>query len=163
MEQIARIIGTDGGTAVIEAERSSMCEGCSGKECGASCAMSGIFGSGKSMRTKARNGVGALPGDLVEVESSSSTVLGHAFLLFIMPILICGACFFAGRRIFSSELWGAVAAAGGLVLSGVILFVIERVVSRRAPSVTIRRIVRRASDGAAADNTNERTGSGDES
>ena len=163
MEQLARIIETDGGTALIEAERSSMCEGCSGKECGASCAMSGLFGSGKSMRTKATNDVGALPGDLVEVESSSSTVLGHAFLIFIMPILIGGACFFAGSRIFSSELWGAVAAAGGLVLSGAILFAVERIVSKRTPSVTVTKIVRRAADDATAENTDERTDSGDES
>ena len=163
MEQLARIIETDGVTALIEAERSSMCEGCSGKECGASCAMSGLFGSGKSMRTRAVNGVGALPGDLVEVESSSSTVLGHAFLIFIMPILIGGLCFFAGRRIFSSELWGAVAAVGGLVLSGAILFILERIASKRMPSVTVKKIVRRGAEDVLRDNSDERVDSGNES
>lgn len=100
MEQLVRVQKSNGdGTAQVIHIRQSACSGdchkCSG--CGA---------AQETLILTARNPIGAKPGDLVVVESSSGPVLAAAAVLYILPLVL----FFLGYA-----LGAAVLQRGGLV------------------------------------------------
>lgn len=146
MEQLAKIIETDGKTAIVEASRSTMCDGCSSTDCGAECAMAGLFSSGKKMRTKANNAIGARPGDIVEVGSPTPTVLLHALLVFIMPIAVTLAAYFIARSVAQTENVALISGGIAFVLSIVAVLIAESAAKKRPPAVTVLRIVRPAAE-----------------
>ena len=86
MEQLVRVRQThDDGTAAVIHIRESACSGdchkCSG--CGA---------AKEAVIFTADNPIGARPGDLVKVESSTAPVLKAAMVLYVLPL----ALFFLG-------------------------------------------------------------------
>ncbi len=139
------MIETYGDTALIEASRGSMCEGCHGGDCGEACSLTGLFGTGRAMRTKANNPEGAKPGDLVEISSSDSTVFSHAFLIFILPLVLTFGAYLVGSSLGGAKV-GAIAAGAGFLISAAAVFAVEAAARKRPPSVTIVRIVRTADE-----------------
>ncbi len=146
MQQIAKIIGTNGNIALIEASRSTVCEGCTSTDCGGACKAAALFSNGKPMKTRAKNAAGAEPGDLVEVESSSLSVVLGALVVFVFPIVAAIGAYFFGSFLFSDKTASLISAGVGFVLSWVVVLLIERAVRKRGPSLEVTRIIRRADE-----------------
>ena len=94
MEQLVRVKEAfDDGTAVVVHVRESACSGdchkCSG--CGA---------AKETILLKAENPIGAVRGDLVKVASATGPVLKAAAVLYLLPMLLFFAGYFAGDVLF---------------------------------------------------------------
>ena len=140
MTNRAKIISTDGKIAEIEVERRTMCDGCEKKSCSGGCSVSGLVSGGK-MRTRALNGIGAVPGDTVEVESSDSRILSLSLLVFIFPIVICILFYVTAERIGFGGGYAVISAAVGFVLSFVIIGIVEKSYRKRTPDITVVAVV----------------------
>ena len=145
MKQLAKVLSVDGKNATVHAERSTMCEGCHAKNCGAECSMYKIFGGSKSFEAKAQNTAGAVPGDTVTVETSDAEVNISAFIVFILPIII-GFGAYAAARTFLSETFSIIAAFGVFVLYFAALAIIEKTRKNAVPKLKITSVVRTAQD-----------------
>ena len=146
MQQVAKVIESDGKYAVIEASRSSMCEGCASTDCGGSCGMAGLFSTGKKMTTRANNPLGAKPGDLVEVGSPTGTVLLHALIVFILPVALAIAAYLIGSAIFSSQNAALICSGGAFAAAIAAVLLFESAARKKDPDVTVLKIIRRAEE-----------------
>ncbi len=112
MEQLVRVRDTfEDGTALVVHVRESACSGdchkCSG--CGA---------AKETILLKAKNPIGARRGDLVKLESESGPVLKAAAVLYMLPMILFFAGYFAGDRLWGQgALTGCIAFAAGIVLA----------------------------------------------
>jgi len=112
MEQLVRVRETfEDGTALVMHVRESACSGdchkCSG--CGA---------AKETILLKAKNPIGARRGDLVRLESESGPVLKAAAVLYMLPMVLFFAGYFAGDRLWQAgALTGCIAFAAGICLA----------------------------------------------
>lgn len=118
---------TGDGWAEIEVHRVSACgHDCS--QCGGGCAELTRTGP---VTVLACNPVGAQPGDRVVVESSSKSILGFAALVYLLPLVLFFAGYFAARALGAEES-AAIAAGGGcFALSLVIAVFADRRAAKR--------------------------------
>lgn len=115
------------GTATVFLRRASACSA----DC-ASC--EGCGGQGQTVLAKALNPIGAIKGNMVEVESQTSAVLWIVALVYLVPLLLFFALYFVGTKLFGSPaLWGL----GGFLLGVGIAVLYNRRVIRTA-KVTYR-------------------------
>ena len=94
MEQLVRVRETfDDGTALVIHVRESACSGdchkCSG--CGA---------AKETVLLKAKNPISARRGDLVKLESATGPVLKAAAVMYMIPMLLFFAGYFAGDALW---------------------------------------------------------------
>ena len=101
------------GRATIEIARSTAC--------GENCASCGLC-SNKTILVSAVNDVGAAVGDTVEIDMADRKVLGAAFLVYIVPLIVLIAGYCAAYAVFKSELFAVVA---GLLLMAFTFLVIR--------------------------------------
>ena len=112
MEQLVRVRETyDDGTALVMHVRESACSGdchkCSG--CGA---------AKETLLLKAENPIGAQRGDLVKLESASGPVLKAAAVLYMLPMVLFFAGYFAGDSLWQQgALVGCAAFVAGIGLA----------------------------------------------
>lgn len=151
MRQRAIIVDTDGKTAKIAVSRTSMCSGCEKSGgCGGHCEITGLIDMGdRKMMASALNPIGAVAGDMVEVETESRTVLGYAALVFLLPIAVCAFGWWLGNRIWNTQTAGIIAAAAGFVLTFFGIAVFDRVKQKRTPDIVIVKKLENPSDGVA--------------
>ena len=84
-----------GSYAVVVSERNSACSSCHECKSKGSCHAELIFGNQKqNVTVTARNTVGALCGDMVELESSTFVTLLCSFFVFVFPFFITAAFYF---------------------------------------------------------------------
>lgn len=81
-------------SAEVEITRSSAC--------GESCASCGLC-PGQTARIYAINDVNAKAGDTVIIDMSDKKVLGAAFLVYIVPLIMLIAGYFSGYALFKSD------------------------------------------------------------
>ena len=93
----------DKSRAIVEVQRSSACEGCHKKAENGECSVCSLLGGDKAFRAEVLNPVGARIGDVVTVESSGGRMLFYAALIFIFPILLSLAAYFAAGCFLDSE------------------------------------------------------------
>ena len=123
MEQLVRVRQTnDDGTAAVIHIRESACSGdchkCSG--CGA---------AKEAVIFTADNPIGAAPGDLVKVESSTAPVLKAAVVLYVLPLVLFFLGYYLGTLPGS---FGALGGGIGFVLGVVIVIAYDRLVVNKA-------------------------------
>ncbi|NLK39510.1 MAG: SoxR reducing system RseC family protein, partial [Clostridiales bacterium] len=92
MRRRAKVV-EGGEIATIEIMRSSACDGC--HKNGGGCVSCDIFGLNKTITAKAENRVGAAAGDRVIIETESGRVIGYAAVVFLLPIVVALALYFA--------------------------------------------------------------------
>ena len=128
-------------TATVSVARRAACDGCHKNADGQGCSVCSLLGGKREMRVRARNEVGATVGDTVEVESRTGRMLGYAALIFLLPVLMALAGYFAGKALWESEgaALGACAALLALTVCGVGLF--SRLVLSRRLDVEIVGVV----------------------
>ena len=126
MQQIVRIKEVkDDGTALVIRIRESACSGdchkCAG--CGA---------QQQTVAFEAVNAIGAVSGDLVTVETASGPVLAGAAVLYMVPIGLFFAGYFAGAALWNiGAAVGCIAFAAGIALA----CVYDRFVVRKKKTV----------------------------
>ncbi len=92
MTQTAQVVRQiQPGLVEIAVRRDSACAG----DCG-SCAGCSFAQGGQMLLTTAQDSLGAAPGDLVKVQSSTAQVLGAAVMLFLVPVFLFLAGYLAG-------------------------------------------------------------------
>ena len=112
MEQLVRVREVlEDGTAMVIHVRESACSGdchkCSG--CGA---------AKETILLKARNPVGAARGDLVALESATGPVLKAAAVMYMLPMILFFAGYYAGDVLWSAgALTGCLAFAASIALA----------------------------------------------
>lgn len=72
-----------------------------GTACGDDCGSCEVCHYSSKIRVQAKNEIGAIPGDRVEIKTESAKVLGAAALVYIMPFIL----FFIGYAIAYSAGW----------------------------------------------------------
>ena len=92
MTQNARVLSLDGDKATVSVIRRSACEGCKQKSLCAG--MSGDCAEQKELLATVKNKIGAKEGDEVELSTPTGIVLGSAFCVFVLPIILAFASFF---------------------------------------------------------------------
>lgn len=87
MEQRGKVISKDGNIATVELVRESACSSCHHRD---SCGAGIIAGCSKSesVTVRANNLCGADVGDSVVLNSASSKILGIAFCVFVLPLIL---------------------------------------------------------------------------
>lgn len=142
MQQRAVVTNTKGKLAEIEVRRATMCDGCEKNGgCSHSCELSGIVAGSQTMRTTALNKVGANIGDIVEVETESTKVLGYAALVFLLPILVCAVFYYLTYTIVSAEAPAIIAAVVSFVLTFLGISIFDRKKKKKDPDIVIVNIV----------------------
>ncbi|MBQ3427067.1 MAG: SoxR reducing system RseC family protein [Clostridia bacterium] len=112
---------TNKGIAETEIARSTAC--------GDSCASCGLC-PGMNMKVNADNAIGAREGDTVLLSMSDKKVLGAAFLVYVIPVIMLIIGYIAGNALFKTES-GAIGIGFALmVLSFAAIAVIDRKVRR---------------------------------
>lgn len=99
MLQTGIVKKVSGSAAEIEITRSSAC--------GENCASCGLC-PGRTASVEASNIIGAKIGDMVVIDMADKKVLGAAFLVYIVPVIILIMGYFAGETIFGSETSGII-------------------------------------------------------
>ena len=126
MTQKVRIrkINSDGTAQVLHVRQSACsgdCHQCAG--CGA---------AQETLLLTARNPIGAEEGDLVMIESESGPVLAAAAVMYLLPVLLFFAGYFAGV-----QLWNAGALTGGIAfcmgIAGCVAY--DRYISKKQKTV----------------------------
>lgn len=137
----ATVLNTEGDIALVEVERSSACEGCHKNETGEGCSVCTLTGGNRKFSAKALNKVGAHKGDKVEIASSSSRVLFYSALVFLLPVVVALAFYFAAQRLFDVELYHYLALLGGFVLSFALVCLYSKNVGAKRCDIEIVRVL----------------------
>ncbi len=142
MTQTAKVI-TGGENAVVEISRKSACEMC--HEGGSSaCAACRIFTSSRKASARAKNGVGAEAGDIVEVESRETTILGFAALVFLLPVALPLIAYI----LFKANMTAAIIIAASIFLvTSIAVYLVSKLYEKKAPVLTIKRILKNNNEG----------------
>ena len=133
MLQKAKVIAIEDGMATISVERESAC----GHDCG-SCAGCGMQSA--RIIADAENSLGAKVGDMVEVESETAKVLKIAGVVYILPLVLFFAAYFALVLTVASETAAMLGGMAGFLL-GVLCAIRLNRREAKAASVT-HRIIR---------------------
>ncbi len=115
MKQTATVIEVCGDTATVEVKRQSACEGCK---------MSGAcYSCGKTVTATVKNKIGARPGDIVEVEAPSGTILTYALIVFVFPVAAALLSYYVSASILASELYPYLISLAAFLLSFVVIYI----------------------------------------
>lgn len=123
----------DNGTAEVAVKRQSACgHDCS--KCGGGCSELMVS---STVSVVAANSVGAMPGDMVRVESSSGGILKAAVVVYLVPFLLFFIAYFVCA---GTGLGGGVSAAAGCIgfAVGVLLAMLTDRKVRRNRGITFR-------------------------
>lgn len=140
MRQKGTVIGIKGNTgeiARVRVLRSAMCEGCESRTEGKACACSVMLGNAREMIVDADNRIGACPGEDVEIETDTGTVLFYAAVVFLVPLFGALLFYLIGRQFFSAPYAPSVCAAVGFVFSFIPALIVDRVNRKKTPHIRI--------------------------
>lgn len=139
MLQTGIVTKQNGGFAEVEITRSSAC--------GENCASCGLC-PGQTAVVEAINDMGAAAGDGVIIDMADKKVLSAAFLVYIVPVIMLIAGYFAGEAIFGGETSGV---ASGFFLMALTFAVIILTDKKRKSRYTPRivEVKERADNGAS--------------
>ncbi len=125
LKQIALVTEVSNGTAKVSVLRKEACSACSGRY---------FCGSSKKAVSEAIDPIGVKVGDTVTVESKSSTVLGYAAMLFVMPIILAAVLYSVLCDVNAAL--AAISAVAGFVLPYIAALIIEKKTKVTLPVIT---------------------------
>jgi len=137
MKQTAKVTAAESGYATVRVSRTSACAGCAGS---GTC-----FACENIAEARAKNEAGAVPGDLVTVESSSARIVGYAAAVFVMPPAAGIFCFYIADSLFpgNSVLVHALPVMLFALLFAAACVFINRLIKKH-PDITITEVLRSA-------------------
>ena len=128
MVQTGLIKKLHGDIADVEIHRSTAC--------GDNCASCGLC-NGRTTIVKAANAAGAAEGDTVLIDMADKKVLGAAFLVYIVPLVLLVAGYFIGSALFKTEPGGIITGFLLMLLSFLpIVFIDRRSRQKYLPKIT---------------------------
>lgn len=114
MKQTATVTEVRGDIATVEVKRQSACEGCK---------MSGACSSCRKIVTATvKNKLGALPGDIVEIEAPSDVILKYAMIVFVLPIFAALLFYYLSVWIYPNGVYPYLTALAAFLLSFVFIY-----------------------------------------
>lgn len=116
-------------TAEVEITRSSAC--------GESCASCGLC-PGQTSVVEAVNDINADVGDTVIMDMSDSKVLGAAFLVYIVPLLMLIVGYFSGCAVFIGELPRIITGFLFMAAAFAVIICLDRKIKRKYESHIVR-------------------------
>ncbi len=140
MKQIATVVSAEGKYARVRVDRTSMCSGCHKSGCGGDCALYKMFGAKTEFEADAVNKAGAATGDTVYVETPDSHVNLSALAVFLIPIVLASAVYFAFSFLKSEGVRIACAVAS-FVVYFVLLAIVERTRKDKTPKLCVSEVV----------------------
>ena len=140
MQTRARVIAVDGAYATVETTRTSACEGCH-KAAEGNCSVCSLMGSGRKIEAKAYNGIGAVVGDSVAIESYTGRMLWYALLVFILPIVAGLGLWGISTAVTEFPLWQALSGVLGVALSFVGIFFYSKRIQKARCDIEITEIL----------------------
>ena len=130
MKQTGTVVGLDGNMAKVECDRQSACSMCDNAEhCVEKC---------EKVYASALNTVNAKVGDIVEIETDTKKVLFSSFVVFVLPIILSIAAYFAASVFFGENTASIITFA--VLISSMLVF--SFVLNKRAEKKTVSRITR---------------------
>lgn len=124
MENIARVVSTEGERAVVALRRASAC--------GENCAMCKGGCTPTEHRAVVDNPIGARVGDVVKLELPDGVVLRRAALVYGMPLLVLFAAYAAADVLTHNTAVSIAAAFAGLAAGFFILKAVDKRFRRQA-------------------------------
>ena len=97
MKEYAKVVGIEEGEAVLEVRRHASCDDCGG------CLETG---DRRELKVRARNPIGAKPGQMVKVEIADKKMMGAVFMVYLVPLLGFFIGYFVGSSLSTSLAWG---------------------------------------------------------
>lgn len=142
MQTKATVIAIDGHFAMVEAERSSACEGCHKAEEGG-CSVCSLMGGDRKLATRAKNSLGAKVGDAVLIESNDGRMLWYAVLVFILPILITLLTWGIVSLLTNELSWQVAGGAFGFMVSFLGIYIYSKKIAGSRCDVEIVEILKK--------------------
>lgn len=139
IEQRARVVGTEGGFALVEAAPSGGCATC-GVQGGCGVSKLGKLLPRRSRVLRVPNELGARPGDEVTLGVAEGALLASSLAAYLPPLagLLAGALL--GGAFSPEDMWPMLGAGGGLLLGlGASRVFLRRGQARPAPRMVSRR------------------------
>lgn len=146
MNRRAKVI-EGGEIATVEIVRSSACEAC--HKNGAGCSACDILTMNRTVTAKAKNLIGAKPGDMVVIETPSGRVLGYAALVFLFPLVTALAFYFAAGLISGPTALPYLLSLAGFVLAFVVLYLVAGRLTKNRYDIVIVGFAQGLSDAGA--------------
>lgn len=139
MTQIAIVKEIDGdGFAVVEASRRSACAGC---EQSSGCENCFLIGGQDTIRTRAKNTVGAGVGDRVMIEAPSGKTIGYAVLVFLFPLLAAGGGYGVAHLFRASEGTAALVSLAAFLAAFAAVYAVSRFLQRGKCGIEITKVL----------------------
>ena len=140
MKQIATVVSADGKYARVRVDRTSMCSGCHKSGCDGDCALYKMFGAKTEFEADAVNKADAVPGDSVYVETPDRNVNLSALFVFLVPILLAAAVYFAVSFV-KNESIRILCAVASFAIYFAALAVVERIRKNKTPKLCVSEII----------------------
>lgn len=136
MRETGIIVSEKDNQVTVQMVKGDKCENCN------LCSTTGP----NQMQIEAYNSLGAKVGDMVEVEVPPGKVLGYSFIVFIIPIIMMIAGYFAGVAITknpsgSGEGAGIIGSISGFALSLLLIKIFDSQLGRDEQSASVVNIV----------------------
>ena len=141
MRTTAKVISTDGQTAVVQCDRKSACDGCHRNADGSDCSICTLMGGTRSLQSQAYNACHAQVGDVVEIETASSRVLAYAAIVFLLPIVMAAVGYLLSGIWLQGQPLRLLCAGFALVFTFVCIRIYSELVLKKKPDITIVRVV----------------------
>ena len=141
MKTVATVIETpEKEIAIVRVERQSACEGCHRATEEGGCSVCTLLGGKNAAHAQARNTVGAVVGDRVEIESRTGRILLYAALVFLVPVVALIAGYLVGGAI-GGEIAALIGAGSLFLLSLTVLYCYSRFVVAKRVDIEIVSVV----------------------
>ena len=98
--------------------------------CGESCASCGLC-PGREAKVFAINDINAAVGDTVIINMADGKVLGAAFLVYIVPLIMLIIGYFSGHAVFNSEALGIIMGFLFMAATFIVIIRIDRKIKRK--------------------------------
>ncbi len=119
MREIGVVESVSGNMAVVSVKRSTAC----GEACATCLAQCSVRGNKVSVGNK----IGAMPGDLVAIEMSTSRVLKSAFMVYILPLLMLFLGYFAAEYKTDNEVTALISGLAAFGITFVFLLIWDKI------------------------------------
>lgn len=128
IEEIATVISTDAGMAIIRVEKTSSCNSCQAKGACGTASFADYFNF-KPPRFEVENTLNAGSGDRVVVGIPEQTLVAGSFLLYIVPLLLL--IMFAFLAVFSGQFFPSLNQELFQTLAGLVGLAVGLIVVKR--------------------------------
>ena len=139
MEQMGKVIATDGKYATVEIKRLSACESCHKAESG--CAVCSLMSAGSTHKARVQNPVGARVGDRVVLVADDSRILLYSLLVFILPLAVSAAAYAVASLLGATAAISAAGVAAAFAATFISLYFTLDRREKKQPKIRISRIV----------------------